>query len=103
MSRVHMVGPLDLAALRAGMWATASEPAWSLAMKVLDRIEGAACSSMNAQEAQAWMGIVMAPAGLKAAEQTVQLLRAEVRQLREDRASMEADIEASRLLYGRLA
>ena len=92
MSRTFEVSPLDVAALRQGMFALASEPTWALAMKVLDRIEGAACSTMSGPEAQAWMAIVMAPMGLKAAELTIGLLRSEVSMLREDRTQLAQDL-----------
>lgn len=96
------VSPLDIAALRVGMFAIASEPSWSLAMKVLDRIEGVACSSMSAAEAQAWMGIVMAPTGLKAAEMTIGLLRSQLDLIREDRETLTQEVASLRCEKQRL-
>lgn len=82
------LGPCDIAALRLGMWAVASEPTWSLAMKVLDRAEERACSTMSGPEAQAWMAIVMAPAALKAAHSRAEIMKTHLDMVREDRTRL---------------
>ena len=54
----------DMAALKQGMWALTSEPAFNLAIRVIDRLEDQALASMTVEQAKEWVRVVTAPMAL---------------------------------------
>ena len=90
MSRPPAILPHEIAVLSEGLLAEQGSAEWSLATRLVERLQGRAVASMSDEQARAWMALVTAPIALRASRGQVAVLEQRVAELESQLAGVGA-------------